>query len=326
MRLCHLCGKLSSSVLTEHRSFDGSNWSRLPFSCQLYHWLRPVILRAVSVEGVSHIWMWLRILALCFPSCLCPWWSNKGTLFQANSFESNVCLFNSGALLIGASSYYMHPLGASWQPDRVPFFLIQRTYILGFGLVHNPKESQAASALREGIKTEESAGFSSLSLSEPCYLGGLNMPKPGFILFSLVQDLGFWSASGPWSPRRASLASASLPILGRLSLHPVTLLDFLNHSWVLLGWVLIASSNRPVNMKIPVGNISGGRGKTGPPTHEWEVCLPWNGGRWRCNPIRVWFSVVSLGGRGNALLGLAHWFLSSFVILFSKYNHSYAFC
>ena len=95
-------------------------------------------------------------------------------------------------------------------------------------------------------------------------------------------------------------------------MHPVTLLVFLNHSWVLLGVdPLIASSNRPVGVKIPVGNISGGRGKADPaqarvgglpPWRRWSVALQPHPGLVLC--------MVSLGGRGRALLGLAHWFLS----------------
>lgn len=201
-------GSFSSSVLTEHRSF----WQSMVRAG--YPFLLPTLPRCVPWYSE------LFLLREC-PIFECGWepwpfvfpavYALDGqivTLFQANSFESNVCLFDSGALLIGASSYYMHPLGASWQPDRVPFFLIQRTYILGFGLVHNPKRRQkAASALREGIKTERECVVPFPSPLRALLPGrAQHAPKPGFILFSLVQELGFWSASGPWSPKRASLA------------------------------------------------------------------------------------------------------------------------
>ena len=93
--------------------------SRLPLSPANSTALRPVILRALSVGGCSIYELWLRTLASARVLPAVYFLGGQiGTLFQANSFEPNACLFysdacDSGALLIGASSYCMHPLGAS---------------------------------------------------------------------------------------------------------------------------------------------------------------------------------------------------------------------
>ena len=138
-------GSFSSSVLTEHRNF----WRSVVRAG--YPFLLPTLPHCV-------LWYSEPFLLGGVPCMNCGWgpWpfvlpavyflgGQIGTLFQANSFEPNACLFysdacDSGALLIGASSYCMHPLGASWQPERVPFFLIQRTYILGLGVGAQPQK------------------------------------------------------------------------------------------------------------------------------------------------------------------------------------------
>ena len=210
-----------------------------------------------------------------------------------------------------------------------PFLLNSEDIYFRFGgWCTTPKGGQKAiSALWEDIKTRKRVrGSLPLASQSPVTWESSTCTQTWFyFIFSgsrpgiLVCFRSFKSKEGLSGPLQA------FPSWGRLSLHPVTLMVFLNHSWVLLGVdPLIASSNWPVGVKLPGGNILGGRGKADPTQARVGGLPPWRqwSGAWQPQPGLA-LCMVSLGGQvAKPCLGLLTGSFHSFVILFSKYNHS----